>query len=264
MRIIVKSFKITLLVLMALILADTYSHAHPLEPLGTEITDIVPTGEYSVKAAYSYDRTNDAENIDTHSLPLEIEIGLTERTEFVIESEVLLANIVDGDTGERGIEEIAFGVKRLLMEDSDYFPDTAIGLEFAPVTAQGEGMALSGMLIFSKLIKDRIYLHANFGYEFEREHVDDATDLTNTIFYNLAFVYRFIPNVLSGLVELNAEHHFPEEGATVDRIVVVPEIILQPSNKIEFLTLKFGVPIGVTNGSSTPDWGIKAGLSFDF
>jgi hypothetical protein len=139
----------------------------------------------------------------------------------------------------------------------------AFEIEVAPVTELGDGQAVAGTLIFSKFLGRWFIAHANAGYEFEREEEDDETEFINTLFYNLALMFRAIPDRLLLVTELNAEHSFIEDGPTIDKIVFVPEFIAVPFEKTAF-ALKFGVPIGITDGSSTPDFGVVGGISILF
>ena len=255
--------------------------AHTLEPLGTEIGATPPRGRFFFQGVYTFLRTENEEKINEHLLPLEIEFGLSERTQLNLEGEVLIAEEEDGKVEERGIEEIAVGIKHRFFDETKTLPDMAFEIEFAPVIELGDGLAIGGTLMFSKFLGRWFVLHINTGYEFEREeekaeHGEEAedemevakeegdeTEITNVFFYNLALMLRVIPDKFLLLAELNAEHRFVEDGPTIDEVVVVPEFIAVPFEK-PLLALKLGVPIGLTDSSSTPDIGISAGISWLF
>ncbi len=256
--------KVTLaLIILSMGLADISRAAHTLEPLGTEITSTPPRGRFFLQVIYSYLRTEAEEDVDEHLLPIEIEFGLSERTQLNLEAEVLIAEKENGKTEDRGLEEIAVGIKHRFFDERGFLPDMAFELELVPVAELGDAQAVSGTLIFSKFLGRFFLAHANIGYEFEREEEDDEEEFVNTLFYNLALVFRAIPDRLFLIGELNAEHSFVENGQTIDKIVFVPEFIAVPFEKVT-LALKLGVPIGITNGSSTPDIGITGGISMLF
>lgn len=252
-----------LIVLILSFMADVSYAAHTLEPLRTEITSTPPRGRFFLQLIYSFLRTENEEDVDEHLLPIEIEFGLGERTQLNLEAEVLIAEREGGKTEDRGIEEIAIGIKHRFFDQREFLPDMAFEIELAPVTELGDGQAVAGTLIFSKFLGRSFIAHANVGYEFEREEEDDEAEFVNTLFYNLALMFRAIPDRLFLVGELNAEHSFIEDGPTVDKIAFVPEFIAVPFEKTVF-AVKIGVPIGITNGSSTPDIGVTVGISMLF
>ncbi|MDA2921382.1 hypothetical protein MYX76_18140, partial [Desulfobacterota bacterium AH_259_B03_O07] len=103
--------------------------------------------------------------------------------------------------------------------------------------------------------------------EMELETSDEGgrggTKWTNTFFYNLALFLRAIPERLLVGAELNSGHDFIEDGITNNEVIVMPEFIAIPFDR-PIISVKAGVPIGLTNDDDTVDWGISAGLSFQF
>ncbi len=251
------------IILTLFIIAEASHAAHFLEPLNTEIAATPSRWRFFLQAIYTFFRKENEEKIDEHLLPIEIEFGLAEKTQLNLEAEVLIAERENGETEDKGIEEIAIGLKHRFLDEKGYLPDMAFEVEFTPVTELGDGQAVAGTLIFSKFLGRWFIAHVNLGYEFERVEEDDEIEFSHSPFYNLALMFRAIPDRLLLVGELNSKHSFVEDGPTIDELVFVPEFIAVPFTKPTF-ALKFGVPIGLTDGSSTPDFGIELGISMLF
>ncbi|MDA2920809.1 hypothetical protein MYX76_15190, partial [Desulfobacterota bacterium AH_259_B03_O07] len=104
---------------------------------------------------------------------------------------------------------------------------------------------------------------AEMELETNDEGVGGRTKWTNTFFYNLALFLRVIPERLLIGAELNSGHDFIKDGITNNEVILVPEFIAIPFEK-PIISVKCGVPIGSTNDDDNVDWGISAGLSFQF
>ncbi|GBD38521.1 hypothetical protein HRbin37_00772 [bacterium HR37] len=255
--------KVSFAVFLGFFLFPSLSYgAHILEPLETEITSTPPRGQFFLQVLYGFLRTENGERVDEHFLPIEIEFGLGLKTQLNLEAETLIAEKENGHTEERGVEEVAIGIKHRFLDESDFIPEMAFEIEFAPVTELGDGQAVSGTLIFSKFIGRWFVVHANLGYGFERKE-DGEKEFVNTVFYRAAVAFRAVPDRFFLIAELTSEHMFIEDGPTVDRVIVIPESILVPFER-KPLAVKFGFPLGITDGSETPDFGVVGGVSVLF
>lgn len=240
--------------------------AHILEPLGTEIAATPPRGRMFGQVQYEYSREENNATKTTHLLPVELEIGIGERTQLNLESEILLREKETGSPAESGVEEIGIGVKHRFLDETGALPDAAFEAEFSPsIGLNGNGHSVKGALIFSKNLHSRFVVHLNGAYEFETEREFDGTTGTEEAVnhtawsYNVAPMIRVIPDRLMALAELNGQT--AAFGDTV--LTLAPEVIGVIQTETFFvlqnLAFKLAVPFGL-NGRS-PDIGVKFGIS---
>ncbi len=242
----------------------TYA-AHILEPLGTESASTPQRGRMFGEIVYQYEKSGGK----THFLPLAFEIGLGERTQLNLEGEILLrAEKADGQHGqhEKGIEEMSLGVKHRFLDETARRPDAAFEVEFSPaIGLKGNGQGVKGILILSKNLNPRFVLHINGAYELETEReieLHDGTDEVvnqETWFYNVAPMFKIIPDRLMFVVEFNSQKQ--SSGNTEMRIA--PEIIgvfqTETFFALQNFAVKLAFPIGLNDHS--PDKGVILGFS---
>jgi len=252
--------------LFVMVFADLVFAAHILEPLGTEIAATTPRGRMFGQAMYEYSREENSTTKNTHLLPIDLEIGIGEKTQLNLEGETLLREDETGNPErESGVEEIAIGVKHRFLDETRVLPDAAFEAEFAPaIGLKGNEHGVKGTLILSKNLHPRLVVHLNGAYELETEREIElpATDeVVNhaTWFYNVAPMFRLIPDRLMILAELNGRT--PASGNTV--LTLAPEVIAVIQTEtflaLQNLALKLAVPIGLNDRS--PDIGVKFGIS---
>jgi hypothetical protein len=258
------TFSIITLLGSLLIANDLIYAAHILEPLGTEIAATPPRGRMFGQIEYAYSKIDpdEGEEITSHTLPVEFEIGVGERTQLNLEAVVLLKEEEgSSEESENGIEEMAFGLKHRFLDESETLPDAAFLVEFAPAAGlKGDEAELKGTLLFTKNLTNRFLIHVETGYlhKTEREvevegiegevHVENA----NIFVYNIVPIIRVIPDRLLLMVELNGESNFRDD---IDAITIAPEAIFAIQN----MALKVAVPLGLTDESQ--DMGVRVGLS---
>lgn len=243
----------------------TYS-AHILEPLGTEISATPPRGRMFAQVEYLYSKDDPEVGSDTktHLLPVEFEIGVGERTQLNLEASVLLKEKEDGSGASKdGVEEMAFGLKHRFWDESNSRPDAAYLVEFAPAAGlNGNEAELKGTLLLTKNLTKRFLVHLETGILHETERESEADLVTgevethvhtkNFYVYNIAPVFRLIPEKLLLAAELNGETYFK---AAVSEITLAPEVIYV----VRDMALKLRVPFGLTEESQ--DLGIHFGVS---
>lgn len=233
---------------------DVLNAAHILEPLGTEIAATPPRGRLfgQIEYAYSNDDPDEGEEIKAHSLALEFEIGIGERTQLNLEGEVLLEK-THGDEKESGIEEIAFGLKHRFLDETQTLPDAAFLVEFAPGVGLNEDESeIKGSILLTKNFTNKCLTHLEVGYIYETENEEEGVENANIFVYNIAPIYRHIPDQLLLIAELNGRSNFEED---IHQITIAPEAIYVMNN----IAFKLALPIGVTDDAD--DIGVRFGIS---
>ncbi len=261
---------------------STFSHeafgAHILEPLNTEIAATTPRGRMFAQVGYDYFKFENGTTFKAHLLPVDFEIGVGERTQLNLEGVIVLREDNAG-ARESGVDELAFGVKHRFMEEGRAAPDMAFEAEYVPSAGlTGNHKAVAANLILSKNITPRFVLHLNGGYELETERetevetapvssggadvvigIEEEAHNEAIWFYNVAPMFKVIPDKLMVLAELNGRT--PASGNTT--IVIVPEVIavLQSDTflALQNVAFKFGVPFGLNDDS--PDLGFQFAVS---
>ncbi|MBI5745842.1 MAG: hypothetical protein HZA13_02435 [Nitrospirae bacterium] len=240
--------------------------AHILEPLGTEIAATPPRGRIFGQVRYEFSREENGALKDIHLLPVELEIGIGERTQLNLEGGILLREKETGYPKDSGVEEIGFGIKHRFLDETRILPDAAFGAEFSPSTGvNGNGHGMKGTVIFSKNLHPGFVIHFNGAYELETEReFDGATGteevVNHTIWsYSVAPMIKVIPDRLMVLAELNGQS--PAFGDT--ELTLAPEVIgvIQTETffTLQNLAFKLAVPFGLNEHS--PDIGVKFGIS---
>lgn len=259
-------FPLLCLILILFISGGDIFAAHILEPLGTEIATTPSRGRMFGQVKYEYSREENGTRKDTRLLPVELEIGIGERTQLNMEGVILLREKETGSPKDSGVEEIGFGIKHRFLDESRILPDTAFGAEFSPSTGvNGNGHGMKGALVFSKNLLPRFVVHLNVAYELETEGEFDGTTGTEEVVnhttwsYNVAPMFRLIPDRLMMLAELNGQSH--AFGDT--ELTLAPEVIgvIQTETifTLQNLAFKIAVPFGLNEHS--PDIGVKFGIS---
>ncbi|MGH7274627.1 MAG: hypothetical protein ACREIQ_09250, partial [Nitrospiria bacterium] len=120
-------------------------------------------------------------------------------------------------------------------------------------------------LILTKNLHPRFVVHVNGAYELETERELDVSVSTDEVVnhatwvYNVAPMFRLIPDRLMLLAELNGHTHV--SGNT--ELTLAPEVIgviqTETYSVLQNLALKLAVPIGLNDHS--PDIGVKFGIS---
>lgn len=248
--------------IVSFLLASDSFAAHILEPLGTEIPATPPRFRAFTQIGHDYfrfrGRRGDKRIRSRESVsPLEIEVGLGERTQLNLEWEILWEEKEvekHEDEVERvrvmGLEEFAFGVKHRFLDETRTVPDAALLLEYAPPVGLKNTHEIGALLLASKNLTPWLFVPINIGYGLENNG-----KRSHLLIYNFAFMWRLIPDRLIPLVEFNGKRNFQE---LTHEIVAVPEVIWVPPVRRQ-MALKFGVPIGLR--SDSPNWGVRAGVS---
>ena len=243
---------------------DSVYSAHILEPLGTEIASTPPRGRMfgQIEYLYTKDDPKTEANFTAHRLPLEFEIGVGERTQLNLEASLVIHQKEEGVQGTgSGIQELAFGLKHRFLDETTTLPDAGFLVEFAPAAGlKGDEAEFKTTLLFTKNFSKQFLVHLETGYllETERESELEMTEVKTVVknshifVYNIAPVYRLIPDRLLLVTEMNGTSNFK---TSEDKIVVRPEIILAIQN----LALKISVPVGIT--SEADDYGVHFGIS---
>src|SRR6267143_1903059 len=246
------------LLLLFIVLPGEVLAAHILEPLGTEIAATPPRGRMFGQVIYEYSREEHGTTKTTHLLPIEFEIGLGERTQLNLEGEILLREERTGSPRESGIEEIGVGVKHRFLDETELLPDAAFEVAYSPsIGLKGNEHGIKGELIFSKNLHPRFVVHLNGAYEHVTGRELDVTSGTDEVvnhttwFYNVAPMFRAIPDRLRVLAELNGR----TEVSGNTQLTIAPEVIVVIQTETFFalqnLAIKLAVPFGL-NGDS-PD-----------
>ena len=258
-----------------LVSPDITLAAHILEPLGTEIAATPPRGAMFAQIEYLFlkDDPEVGEDITTHLLPVEFEVGVGERTQLNFEASVLLKEKTEGlEDSQDGIEEMAFGLKHRFLDETETLPDAAFLVEFAPAAGlKGNEAELKHSFLFTKNITTRFLVHLETGLlhkterrvEVEGELIGPGpggvqgegkvhVETANLFVYNLAPVFRVIPDRLLFIAELNGETNFK---TSISHVTLAPEVILVVRN----MSLKLAVPFGLTDESK--DIGVHFGIS---
>ncbi len=261
-----KRIIMALCLVSSVVFTDQLFAAHILEPLGSEIAATPPRGRMFGQVIYDYQRTENSTTINSHHLPVELEIGLGERTQLNLEGEILLRETMTGASPESGVEEIGIGVKHRFLDETELLPDAAFEVDFSPsIGLKGNEHGIKGELIFSKNLHPRFVVHLNGAYELVTGRELDVTSGTDEVvnhatwFYNVAPMFRAIPDRLMVLAELNGR----TEASGNTQLTIAPEVITVIQTETFFalqnLSIKLAVPFGL-NGDS-PDIGVKIGLS---
>lgn len=264
-----KRIIIALTILLFMGAAEYAWAAHIMEPLGTEIAATPPRGRMFGQVNYEYTREKNGTTKTTHLLPIEFEIGLGERIQLNLEGDILLRENTTGSPIKSGIEEIGVGVKHRFLDETQLLPDAAFEMEYSPsIGLKGNERGIKGTLIFSKNLHPRFVVHFNGAYELETERELDVTSKTDEVvnhetwFYNVAPMFKAIPDILMVLAELNG--YTEVSGNTV--LTLAPEVIVVIQTGTFFalqnMAIKLAVPFGL-NGNS-PEIGVKFGLSMLF
>ncbi|HSG06119.1 MAG TPA: hypothetical protein VLB09_06945 [Nitrospiria bacterium] len=228
--------------------------------MGTEIPVTVPSGSLFGQLEYSYAVNNSGTDgkITSHALPMEFEIGLGKHTQINLEGEILLEERAD-PMGEKesGIEELAFGLKRRLSEETSYFPASAFLVEYAPASGlEGSHSEFKTSLLLGKTLGNRVHLYISTGYllETKRETEGSETEVENVqhFQYHFAPAVTIIPHHIIGLVEFIGETDFKHAQTEA---VLMPELIVGNDD----ISLKVGIPLGLTSESA--DYGVRVALS---
>jgi hypothetical protein len=220
------------------------------------------------QATYDYSREKNSTTKNTHLLPIEFEMGAGERTQLNLEGETLLRQDETGVARKSGVKEIGIGIKHRFWDETRLLPDAAFEAEFAPSTGlKGNEHGVKGTLILSKNLHPRFVVHLNSAYELETERELDVTTTPGTDkvvnhatwFYNIAPIFRVIPDRLMILAEFNG--HIHASGHT--ELTLAPEVIgvIQTETflSLQNLAFKLAVPFGLNDHS--PDFGVKFGIS---
>jgi len=254
------------LLLFSMVATGDVLAAHILEPLGTEIPATPPRGRMFGQIIYDYQRTENGTTINSHLLPIEFEIGLGERTQLNLEGEILLREEITGSPRASGIEEIGIGVKHRFLDETPLLPDAAFEVDYSPsIGLKGDAHGIKGVLILSKNLHPRFVVHLNGAYGLETGRELDVTSGTDEVvnratwFYNVAPMFRAVPDRLMILAELNGRTEV--SGDTV--LTLAPEVIAVIQSETFFalqnLAFKLAVPFGLNDRS--PDIGVKVGIS---
>lgn len=252
--------------------------AHILEPLNTEIAATSPRGRMFGQIVYDYSKFENGTTVKTHVLPVDLELGVGERTQLNLQAAIALRE----DTGgihESGVDELAVGVKQRFLDEGRVAPDLAFEAEYVPSAGlTGNHKAVAASLILSKNVTPRFVLHLNGGYELETEReteietaplgsggedvvvgLTEAAHNQATWFYNVAPMIKVIPDKLMVVAEFNGRT--PASGDTT--LVVAPEVIAVFQTETFFalqnVAFKFAVPFGLNDDS--PDIGFQFGVS---
>ncbi|MFZ5875078.1 MAG: hypothetical protein ACOYXU_01595 [Nitrospirota bacterium] len=252
--------------------------AHILEPLNTEIASTTARGRMFGQIEYDYYKFENGTTFKAHLLPVDFEIGVGERTQLNVDGVIALREDTAG-VHESGVDELAVGVKHRFLDEGRVAPDMAFEAEYVPSAGlTGNGKAVAGTLILSKNVTPRFVLHLNGGYELETERevevetapvgsggedvvvaITEEAHNQATWFYNLAPMFKVIPDKLMVLAEFNGRT--VASGDTT--MVVVPEVIAvfqsDTNLSLQNVAFKFGVPLGLTDDS--PDFGLQLAIS---
>ncbi len=245
---------ISLFVGLLLITGDLIFAAHVLEPVGTEIAATPPRGRMfaQIEYVYSKDDPDGMVEMKTHSIGLEFEIGVGERTQLNLEIDVVVDRTM-GDENTCGLNEYAVGVKHRFLDETETLPDMAFLVEVAPGTGLTNNESeLKLDLLLTKNFNNKFLTHFDIGYILETEIEDDEAEHASIVVYNIAPIYRLIPDKLLLVAELNGVSN---TETRTDAISVAPEVIYVYGNN----AIKVAVPLGLTDDAD--DIGFRFALS---
>ncbi|MEK7748003.1 MAG: hypothetical protein AAB300_02895 [Nitrospirota bacterium] len=222
--------------------------AHILEPIGLEIAATPPRGRMFGEIVYSSTKEQaDHEEITGKSLGLEFEVGVGEQTQLHFEAEVVIAEEQGHEPAEKGVEEIAFGVKHRFWDETPKNPDAAFLVEFAPEAGlEGNGSELKTSLLLTKHFSPRFLVHTETGYLHETERESEAVGMPTEIrvhnagffIYKIAPVYQVIPDRLLLMATLMGKENL--KGDQND-VTLAPGVIFVMGNAALKLSLPFGL-----------------------
>lgn len=250
--------------LFLFLFSGTVHGAHILEPLGTETAATPPRGRMFGQLVYSLLDPGNQGSRNRSAFSVEFEAGIGERTQLNLESESIMSA---GDGGEegKGIEEISFGLKHRVIDETEDLPDIAFGVDFAPSSGfEISERSILATLIFSKNINPQILLHTNMGYGIKTGISETGTganvhrDGIGVI--NITPIYKAIPDKLMLMTELNIDI---DRGEKISEVTFSPEVIFVVQTatflKMQNMAFKFAFPVGLTGDS--PDFGVRFGVS---
>jgi hypothetical protein len=232
--------------------------AHILEPLGLEIAATPPRGRMFGEIAYSTTRKDLFDHEKTtettkKSLALEFEIGVGEKTQINLEAEIIIAQEHGDEPMEKGIEEIAVGLKHRFWDETEKSPDAAFLMEFAPAAGLlGNESEVKTSLLLTKHFSPRFLIHTETGYlhETEREIAVEAgkasVHLENAGFfiYQVAPVYQVIPDRLLVLATLSGKENLKDHD---NAMTLAPGMIWVMGNTALKLSILLGLSEAATD-----------------
>ncbi|MGR3178106.1 MAG: hypothetical protein ACUZ8E_08630 [Candidatus Anammoxibacter sp.] len=247
---------ISIIISVLFITASSTSFAgHFLEPMQTEIALTPPRGNLFTSVQYNYKRFS--HTTKQSNLTTELEYGLSERAQLNFETEFLLNDQTpNGESDERGIEEISFGLKYRFQDETELIPASAFEFEFTPSGGiSDEESEFLAMLIFSKYLTPNILTHLNIGTKIstEKEEDDNGNHPTTTdMIINFSAMYKLSSERLLFGAEINGKQNFQN---SVFEIVVAPEVIFTAKG----LSFKLSTPFGITDDAT--DFGLNFEIS---
>ncbi len=144
-------------------------------------------------------------------------------------------------------------MKHRFLDETDTLPDMAFLVEFAPGSGlKNNESEVKGSILLTKNFTNEFLAHVEVGYIYETEKDEAEVVNSDIIVYNLAPIYRVIPDKLLLIAELNGKTN---NQTNVDDVTIAPEVIYVAGNT----ALKIAVPFGITDDAK--DTGVKVGVS---
>jgi hypothetical protein len=199
-------------------------NASASQPLETETARLLKQGRFKIEATYEYQVSSEGTETDT---PMAFEYGILDQLELAVEPVWYTAIRPKVGRQATGIGDVEATLSFRFLEESDYVPALAAGVEVKFPTARDDLIGTGkfdyrGMLIASKRYGD-FETHFNFGYTIVGQagpvHLDNIFD------FALAEEWHVVPQkfdiVAEGLANTPSAPENPE-GTTNDT-TIAPE-----------------------------------------
>lgn len=226
-------------------------------PINTDDAYTLDKGVMTVSlgAVFTRSETEDEET----NITIDFGYGITDRLEVTVDIPIAFTNPKDGST-EEGVSDITIRPEFLLIEEQELLPAISFAATFKTESGNKDKGLGSGETDYSYSLQlskefDPMTYHFNIGFtivgEAERE------DLSNVIFYNLAFEYS-VNDKLDLTGELIGETN-SDPSSDDEPFEFLLAFIYAVSEKIAW---DAGVGAGLTDAS--PDFRATSGLTYEF
>ncbi|MBI2083799.1 MAG: transporter [Deltaproteobacteria bacterium] len=249
-----------LLFFLAFVLFPSLIHAHRLEPIGTELPNVLEKGRLVTEVGFGFLGFDDRTTAST-VVPVGIEFSFIQDLQLEVEFPYQ-----DGPgAASGGIGDTEIGVRYQWLHEEDSFLNFSTGLEAKIPTGSearglGEGVTAGGPnLNIGRWFHDRFHLLGNVGYEIstkngqgERSHELIARQALVTRLYEETF---YLTEEVSYLPEFHQGTHSERH----DHLLVAPGFLIAVRHGVEFKT---SFPIGLASDDPDFSWRSQVAISF--